>query len=208
MTLSKLESVSVVIPVYNDQEVLNELYRRCEPVLNRLSDNWDIIFVDDGSVDDSFHKLIQLYEVKNNVRVLKLARNFGQQNAISAGLDFAKGDFVVIMDSDLQDKPEDIPLLLDAMQREQKDMAIAKWISRKDSPKKKFLSKLFFNISKRITNLQHEPGLGVFRVIKRSALNQILDIPEKTGTILSLMYWSGIEYSYLSSSFVPTKTTS
>ena len=91
--------------------------------------------------------------------------------------------------------PEDIPILLKAMEDEQKDMAIAKWITRKDSFKKKFFSSLFFEVSRRITKLNYEPGLGVFRVIRKEALNQIINIPEKTGTILSLMYWSGIDYA-------------
>jgi len=74
-------------------------------------------------------------------------------------------------------------------------MAIARWITRKDSFKKRMFSKIFYSVSKRVTNLKHEPGLGVFRAIKRRALDQINRIPEKTGTILSLMYWSGIDYS-------------
>jgi glycosyltransferase involved in cell wall biosynthesis len=187
--------LSLVIPVYNDEEVIQELYTRCKPVLDTITINWKIIFVDDGSKDDSFKILMKLQLEDSRIGLIKLARNFGQQNAITAGLDMAKGDIVVIMDSDLQDRPEDIPLLLKAMEDEQKDMAIAKWISRDDSLKKKFFSKLFFTISQRVTKLNHEPGLGVFRAIKRSALEQIIDIPEKTGTILSLMYWSGIEYA-------------
>lgn len=188
-------ALSIVIPVYNDEEVLKELFSRIKPVLELITSKWDVVFVDDGSRDDSFKILLKLQSTDPRIRLIRLARNFGQQNAIAAGLDQAKGDIVVIMDSDLQDRPEDIPILLKAMEDEQKDMAIAKWISRNDSFKKKFFSSLFFKVSKRITNLNHEPGLGVFRVIRREALNQIINIPEKTGTILSLMYWSGIDYA-------------
>jgi glycosyltransferase involved in cell wall biosynthesis len=99
------------------------------------------------------------------------------------------------MDSDLQDRPEDIPKLIQSMEENDTDMAIVKWISRKDSFSKKFFSKFFHSISNRITNLHYEPGLGVFRVLRRNALDQIKSIPETTGTTLSLMYWSGFEYS-------------
>lgn len=188
-------SLSIVIPVYNDREVLPELLARLAPVLKKIVATYEIIMIDDGSSDDSFQVMMQLKKECPELILIKLARNFGQQNSITAGLNQALGDIVVIMDSDLQDRPEDIPLLLQEMENEQKDMAIAKWITRNDSFKKKFFSSLFFKVSKRITNLNHEPGLGVFRAIKRSALQQILCIPEKTGTILSLMYWSGIDYA-------------
>lgn len=188
-------SLSVVIPVYNDREVLPELLDRLVPALKKIVDTIEIIIVDDGSSDDSFQVMMRLKKECPELILMKLARNFGQQNAIAAGLDHATGDIVLIMDSDLQDRPEDIPLLINAMENEQKDMAIAKWITRNDSFKKKFFSSLFFRVSKKITNLNHEPGLGVFRAIRKSALEQILCIPEKTGTILSLMYWSGIDYA-------------
>ncbi len=188
-------NISVIIPVYNDEEVLAELYNRLKPVLEANATTFEVIFVDDGSKDDSFKLLLLMQSRDNRIKVIKLARNFGQQNSISAGLDYAKGDIIVIMDSDLQDRPEDIPKLINAMEIEQNDMAIAKWIGRKDTLKKKFFSFLFLKVSNRITKLNYESGLGVFRAIKRTALEQFLCIPEKTGTILSLMYWSGIEYS-------------
>jgi dolichol-phosphate mannosyltransferase len=191
----KIIKISVLIPVFNDEQVLNELIKRLIPLLESISNDFEIVFVDDGSRDDSFKILQGFAQQDERLLLIKLARNFGQQNSIAAGLEHANGDIVVIMDSDLQDRPEDIPHLLKAMENEQKDMAIAKWITRNDSFKKKFFSSIFFKVSKRITKLNHEPGLGVFRAIRRSALEQIINIPEKTGTILSLMYWSGIDYA-------------
>lgn len=99
------------------------------------------------------------------------------------------------MDSDLQDRPEDIPKLIQSMEDNDTDMAIVKWMSRKDSFSKKFFSRFFHSVSDKITNLHYEPGLGVFRVLRKNALDQIKNIPETTGTTLSLMYWSGFEYS-------------
>jgi len=193
--MKKPVDLSVVIPVYNDEEVLQELYNRVGNVLPGLAVSYEIIFIDDGSRDRSFKILKELSLKDPKVKVIKLARNFGQQNSIAAGLDYATGEIAVIMDSGLQDRPEDIHMLIEAMERDDTDMAIARWITRKDSFKKRMFSKIFYSVSKRVTNLKHEPGLGVFRAIRRRALDQINRIPEKTGTILSLMYWSGIDYS-------------
>jgi dolichol-phosphate mannosyltransferase len=195
MEMNPNQSLSIVIPVYNDEEVLDELVRRLIPVAESLSEQYEVIFIDDGSRDQSWKILMKLQKENANLKIIKLARNFGQSNSTAAGLDHANGDFIVIMDSDLQDRPEDIPKLIQSMEDNDTDMAIVKWISRKDSFMKILVSKLFHNVSNRITNLHYEPGLGVFRVLKKSALDQITSIPETTGTTLSLMYWSGFEYS-------------
>ncbi len=186
---------SVIIPLFNDAQVIKPLCDRLIPVMRQLSKDFEILFIDDGSKDQTWQTVIDLKEVISEITAIKLARNFGQQNAIAAGLDNAIGDIVIIMDSDLQDKPEDIPLLLNAMKQENKDMAIAKWITRKESFKKRFFSKLFHNFSAKTTKLKYEPGLGIFRVIKRSAVEQLLKVQENTGTIISLIYWAGIDYA-------------
>ena len=189
------QALSIVIPVYNDEDVLDELVRRLIPVAKSLSEDYEVIFIDDGSRDQSWKILVKLQKSNPKLKIIKLARNFGQSNSTAAGLDHASGDIIVIMDSDLQDRPEDIPKLIQSMEENDTDMAIVKWISRKDSFSKKFFSKLFHSISNRITNLHYEPGLGVFRVLRKNALDQIKSIPETTGTTLSLMYWSGFDYS-------------
>ena len=189
------QSLSIVVPVYNDEEVLDELVRRLIPVANSLSEAYEVIFIDDGSKDQSWKILLKLQKSNSNIKIIKLARNFGQSNSTAAGLDHAMGDVIVIMDSDLQDRPEDIPKLIQSMEDNDTDMAIVKWLSRKDSFSKKFFSRFFHSVSDKITNLHYEPGLGVFRVLRKNALDQIKNIPETTGTTLSLMYWSGFEYS-------------
>jgi dolichol-phosphate mannosyltransferase len=193
--MNPTQLLSIVIPVYNDEDVLDELNRRLIPVAEAIAEDFEVIFIDDGSKDQSWKILVQLQKSNPKLKIIKLARNFGQSNSTAAGLDHAKGDIIVIMDSDLQDRPEDIPKLIDSMEENDTDMAIVKWISRKDSFSKKFVSRFFHTVSDRITNLHYEPGLGVFRVIRKSAMDQIKNIPETTGTTLSLMYWSGFEYS-------------
>ncbi|MCX6601521.1 MAG: glycosyltransferase family 2 protein [bacterium] len=187
-------SLSIVIPVYNDEEVLPELHRRLVPVLSELAADWEIVFVDDGSRDGSLRVLRDAQNTDPHVRIVRLARNFGQANAVTAGLDHARNEVVVIMDSDLQDRPEDIHRLVDAMVEKDVPVAIARWISRQDSAFKLAVSRLFYVVTDRITSLKREPRLGVFRAMKRVVVDELKAIPEKTADTISLMLWLGFEY--------------
>ena len=189
-----MSSLSVVIPVYNDVEVLEELYKRLCAVLEARYEEWQVVLIDDGSLDTSW-KIIESLALKDDrVHGIKLMRNFGQQNAIAAGLDHANGDIVVIMDSDLQDRPEDIPKLTQALEESDASMAIAKWKTRQDSAFKLAVSKLFYNVSKKITKLKYEPGLGVFRAIRGELIDELKKYHEKTSSTISLLYWIGVDY--------------
>ena len=187
-------SISILIPVFNDQEVLPELFQRLKALLNQYYPDHEILFVDDGSADNSWQIIEDLHQQDSQVKGLKLIHNFGQQNAIAAGLDNVNGDIVVIMDSDLQDRPEDIPKLIDALLANDASMAIAQWKSRQDGFLKQFVSRLFFAVSKKITNIRHEPNLGVFRAIRREVVEELKKYTEKTATTLSLLYWIGVDY--------------
>jgi len=186
---------SVVIPIYNDEEVIEELYKRVKTVMTDLKEIFEIIFIDDGSRDSSFFRLKELYETDSRVKVIKQAKNFGQASSILAGLRYSSGEIIVIMDSDLQDRPEDIPVLIQELTSKNVSMSIARWESRNDTIKKKIASWIFYSFSQKITSIKYDKGLGVFRAVKRSSVKELLDVPEITGTVLSLMYWSGISYS-------------
>ena len=132
------QSISVVVPIYNDQEVIAELHRRLRPVLEAITDRYELILVDDGSRDHSWEEMLQVRRSNEHVRAVRLSRNFGQQSAIAAGLSLTSNDLIVLMDSDLQDRPEDIPTLIDALLADpQAMMAIAQWEERKDSRAKR-----------------------------------------------------------------------
>ena len=190
-------SLSVVIAVYNDEEVLRELYRRLHAVLSDLSPNYEIIFVDDGSSDSSINVLKELQSMDDKIIIVKLTRNFGQANAISAGLENSSNDVIVLMDSDLQDRPEDIPKLLAAMIEYDVPMAVTRWISRKDNSFRVMTSRFFQSISNKITNLHILPGLGVFRVMKREIVEEIKELKDSTAPVLSLINWMGYDYTYV-----------
>ena len=187
-------SLSILVPVYNDQEVLEELNSRLEQVLPRLYKDYEIVLVDDGSVDNSWAKIEELKQKNGHLAGIKLMRNFGQQNAIAAGLDYVTGDIVVIMDSDLQDRPEDITKLIDALEKNDTSMAIAKWKSRQDGYFKLFVSRLFYQLSQSITKIKIQPGLGVFRAIRKEVVEELKKYQEKTSSTLSMLYWIGMDY--------------
>ena len=188
-------SLSVAIPIYNDQEVIDELLRRLTAVLESIVSEYEIILVDDGSRDRSWQVMQEERAQREYLRIARLSRNFGQQNAIAAGLSLTTKDLIVLMDSDLQDRPEDIPVLIDALLADpEASMAIAQWEERKDSRLKIAVSRLFQRVSNRITDIHTMPRLGIFRVMKKSVVEELRRFPEKTATAVSLLYFIGSKY--------------
>ena len=188
-------SLSVVIPIYNDQEVIAELLRRLTAVLRSIVCEYEIILVDDGSRDDSWAVMNEQRTQYDHLRIARLSRNFGQQNAIAAGLSLTKKELIVLMDSDLQDRPEDIPVLIDALLADpEATMAIAQWEERKDSRMKIAVSRLFQTVSNKITDIHQMPRLGIFRVMKKSVVDELRNFPERTATAVSLLYFIGHKY--------------
>ena len=195
MTPQSDYSLSVVIPVFNDAEALPELYRRLQAVLPDLSSRYDIIFVDDGSCDRSVEVLRELQARHDAITIVALTRNFGQPNAIAAGLDQATGEVIILMDSDLQDRPEDIGKLIEALERENVPAAIARWSDRKDNAFKIAASRIFNAVANKITSVHHLPRTRAFRAIKRNLVEELKAFPEKTATSLSLLCWMGYDYA-------------
>ena len=188
-------SLSVVVPIYNDEEVIDEWMRRLTAVLESIAKEYEVILVDDGSRDRSWAVMNAAREQYRHLRIARLSRNFGQQNAIAAGLSLATKDLIVLMDSDLQDRPEDIPVLIDALLADgEATMAIAQWEERKDSRMKIAVSRLFQRVSNRITDIHQMPRLGIFRVMRKSVVDELQRFPEKTATAVSLLYFIGHKY--------------
>ena len=189
------QSISVVVPIYNDSEVIHELIKRLSPVLESITADYEIILVDDGSRDDSWLQMLAVRQANPSIKAVRLSRNFGQQSAIAAGLSLTSKELIVLMDSDLQDRPEDIPVLIDALLADEKaTMAIAQWEERKDSRFKLAVSRLFQRVSNSITEIHTMPRLGIFRVMKKSVVEELRNFPEKTATTVSLLYYIGSRY--------------
>ncbi len=184
---------SVVIPILNEEEVLNKLYKRLTAVMEKLDGKYEIIFVDDGSTDRSFEIQKELHQKDRRVKVIRFTRNFGHHIAITAGLDCSKGKGVVLMDGDLQDPPEAIPKLCEKF-RQGYDIVYAIRKIRKDPVFKKLLSKLFYKFFRPLTKVRAYPNSGIFRIMSRQAVDGLKSCREKSRFIIALMSWTGFSH--------------
>lgn len=171
--------VTILVPAYNEQEVLNLLYDRLKTLMDSQSTyNFEILFVNDGSKDDTLKIIQELRKNDNRVCYLNLSRNFGKETAMIAGLDYSKGDCVIIIDADLQDPPELIPEMLKYWE-EGYDDVYAKRKSRKgETFMKKFTSKMYYKTLQSVTNIEIQKDTGDFRLLDRRCVEALKSIRE------------------------------
>jgi dolichol-phosphate mannosyltransferase len=182
--------ISVVAPVYNESGSLAELHRRLTQTLAGL-DTYEIVLVDDGSSDGSWDQLLELAARDPRLRLLRLSRNFGHQAALSAGMDAARGDAIVLMDADLQDPPELIPQLV-AKWRDGFDVVYAVRADREGEPRLRLASiSLFYRLLHRITPTAIPENAGDFRLLSRRAADAITAMPERARFLRGMTSWIG-----------------
>jgi dolichol-phosphate mannosyltransferase len=190
--LQQRPAISVVIPVYDEEDNLPLLYKRLTEVLGDVEPRYELIFVDDGSRDHSAQILEELAENDPKVIDVQLARNFGHQIAISAGLDFARGDGVIIMDADLQDPPEVLPEFIKKW-REGHDIVYAIRTNRKEVWLKRTAYSFFYRILQRIANIQIPLDAGDFCIMDRRAVLILTNMPERNRFIRGIRSWIGLD---------------
>lgn len=193
MTLPDRPLLSVVVPVYNEEAVLPEFYKRLHAVLQDLHglSGVEVIFVDDGSHDGTGKILSDLVQGNKSVKVLQFSRNFGHQIALTAGLDYAKGDAVVVIDADLQDPPETIPRLVDKW-RDGYEVVYAVRESRlTDTWFKRTTARLFYTLMRKIGSLDLPMDSGDFRLLDRKAVEAFRSLGERHRFVRGLTLWVG-----------------
>jgi dolichol-phosphate mannosyltransferase len=184
---------SIVAPIYNEIDNLPILYQRVKEVMDSSGEPWELLLVDDGSTDGSTDKIRELAGMDERVRPVIFARNFGHQIAVTAGLDYACGDAVVIIDADLQDPPEVI-LELAEKWREGYDVVYAVRAEREgESWFKKFTASLFYRIILRITDVKIPLDTGDFRLIDRKVVNVIKTMRERHRFLRGMAAWVGFK---------------
>ena len=185
--------MSVVVPVFNEEASLPELYRRLTETLVHLDGGAEIVFVDDGSSDGSV-KLMTGWMGSSPVEIsiVKLSRNFGMEVAMSAGLDEARGEYVALMHADLQDPPELLPEMLAAL-RGGADVAYARRIGRDESAVKRLLATGFYALMRRVARVPYQGQAGDFRVMSRRVVEAIKHMPERRRFVRGLVAWVGYE---------------
>lgn len=189
------KKVSVVIPVYNEQGILLDLKNRLANAANNKPFDFEFVFINDGSTDNSLEILLGLAEKDKRVKIIDLSRNFGHQIAISAGIDYVDSDAVILMDADLEDKPEDLPKLLDKWQ-EGYDVVYVIRKSRKVSLIKNICFKIFHLLNKYISEVNLEPA-GIFGLMNRQVIQEIKRLKEKNRYIPGLRSWVGFKQTSL-----------
>lgn len=184
---------SVIAPIYNEQETLPEFYRRVKEVMESTNEPWELILIDDGSKDGSTEIIRGLAEKDEHVRPVIFARNFGHQIAVTAGLDYSRGDAVTIIDSDLQDPPEVI-LDLIAKWREGFEVVYAVRTEREgETWFKTFTASLFYRIIFRITDVKIPMDTGDFRLMDRKVVNVMNTMREKHRFLRGMSAWVGFK---------------
>lgn len=183
--------ISVVIPIYNEEEIIAELYRRMTAAMEAIGEPYELVLINDGSRDTSIEKMRELSAKDPRVKLIDFSRNFGHQVAITAGMDYASGDAVVVIDADLQDPPEVIARLVEKW-REGYDVVYAVRAKRKgDTLFKKATAAAFYRVLKQITNVDIPVDTGDFRLMSRRAINALLSVREKHRFIRGLVSWIG-----------------
>ena len=182
---------SVVVPLYNEEAVIRESYKRLKAVLDGMGEPYELIFVNDGSGDKTMEIARGLAENDKALRVIGFSRNFGHQIAITAGMDAAAGQAVVVIDSDLQDPPEVIPEMA-AKWKEGWQVVYGKRGRRKgETLFKKLTAKAFYRIINAMTDIDMPVDTGDFRLIDRKVLNAMKTLPERNRYVRGLVTWVG-----------------
>ena len=183
--------ISIVVPLYNEEKNIRLMHDRLVSSILKITSNFEIIYVNDGSKDNSFLELVKLSKEDERVKYINFSRNFGHQIAVTAGLDYSKGAAVVIIDGDLQDPPEVIPEMY-ALYKEGFEVVYGQRLIRKgESFLKKITAKYFYRILKKITNINIPVDTGDFRLIDRKIVNDLKNMPEQNKFLRGQIAWLG-----------------
>ena len=184
---------SIIAPVFNESETIPEFYRRISTVMDEVGEPWELVIVDDGSMDQSALMMRELAEKDSRVRPIIFARNFGHQIAVTAGMDYARGDAVVVIDSDLQDPPEVIPELI-ARWREGFEVVYAVRAEREgESRFKLWTASLFYRLIYRITDVKIPLDTGDFRLLDRRVVDVMNKMREHDRFLRGMSAWVGFK---------------
>jgi len=186
--------ITIVSPVYRAENLLDELVHRIKASVSFT--DYEIILIDDYSPDNSWNKIEELAEIHPEIIGIKLSRNFGQHYAITAGLDAAKGEWVVVMDCDLQDRPEEIPNLFSKAQ-EGFDVVLARRVNRQDNFFKRISSKLFYRTLAWLTGSKQDETIANFGIYHRKVITEIAGMRESIRYFPTMVKWVGFRQTTL-----------
>ena len=189
--------ISAVIPVYKAEDCLGELCRRLVAALDKITPNFEIIMVEDASPDHSWETMVKLMVDEPRCKGIRLSRNFGQQYAITAGLAHATGEWMVVMDCDLQDQPEEIHKLYQTALNGGFDVVFGRRLQRQDSWLKRMSSKCFFLVYNFLTDAHFDSSVAEFSILRRPVVDEFLQMKEHNRSFALFISWLGFPIGYV-----------
>jgi len=185
--------ISIILPCFNEENNVNKMYERLLAALKNVVDDYELIFIDDGSTDHTLSKLTELCKGDGNIKILEFSRNFGHQAAICAGLDYAKGDAVVMMDADLQHPPELIPSLLQKWYEGYEIVYTIRNDPADISLFKKVTARLFYKLINALAKINVPENSADFRLLDKAVVKQLGTMTERTKFFRGLISWVGFK---------------
>jgi len=189
--------LSLVIPIFNEEKLIDELVKRTISSLDSFIQNYEVIFVDDGSTDESLKKILSWKQKNSKIKVLSLSKNFGHQAAYTAGLEHAGGDIVAMMDGDLQDPPELLSEMYRKIREEDFDIVSGKKIGRKGKKGRILYALLFHLFFKKIGEIKDMENSGNYSMLRREAVDALLMMKEKVRYLPGLRTFIGFKQGYV-----------
>ena len=191
-----MDCISIVVPVYNEQDNILVLVDTLKRVLDTLQSEYEIILVDDASIDQSLRIVKELASTDHKIKYISFSRNFGQQAAITAGLDFAHGDAIITMDADLQDPPHLIPDMIQAW-KSGNDIVLMRRKLRNDGIFKRVTASMYYYFLDKFSEYKFKGNVGEFRLIDKKVADELKKLKEKTRYIRGMVLWLGYTLTYL-----------
>jgi polyisoprenyl-phosphate glycosyltransferase len=189
--------LSLVIPIFNEEKLVDELVKRTISSIESFITDYEVIFVDDGSTDHSLEKILSWQKKNSHIKVLSLSKNFGHQAAYTAGLEYSKGDFVAMMDGDLQDPPELMAEMYKKVFEEGYDVVSGKRIGRKSKNSRDLYSVIFHILFKNIGEIKSMENSGNYSMMTRDAVDALLSMKEKVRYLPGLRTFIGFSQGYI-----------
>ncbi len=187
-----MKKISIIVPAYNEQDSLPFLYERLEKLINSIENyEFEILFVNDGSKDKTLDLIKEYREKDNRISYVDFSRNFGKETAMIAGLDYATGDAVILIDADLQDPPELIPEMIKYWEEGYDDVYAQRKSRKGETFLKKFTSKMYYRVLQSLTNVEIQKDTGDFRLLDRRCVNAIKKLRESQRCSKSIFSWIG-----------------
>lgn len=187
-----MKKITILIPAYNEQEALPFLYERVSKIMNEMNNyEFELLFVNDGSKDNTIKEIKELREKDNRISYVDFSRNFGKEIAMIAGLDYATGDCVIIMDADLQDPPELIPQMVELWEQGYDDVYAKRKSRAGETWLKKFTSKMYYRVLQSLTKVEIQKDTGDFRLLDKRCVNALKKMRETGRCSKSMFSWIG-----------------